>query len=122
MILSEEDREFLVDKVNEEVENRIKLCKKEGYTEFQQSLLELPLERFSKFANAFFKSYSEKKDEKHSFNRIAKYGKKDILKIVINFKSEKQLEKKLNEIILDIQCGVFFEIIDLINKSLNKDI
>jgi len=114
--LSEEDKEFIQERIDDEVKRRIELCKKENYTKFQKEFLSLSMDAMTTFLECFFTSYQKKQSLEFPKKVFAKYGKEDILNLAKNFKGKDELMIKCDEIILDVQAGVFLELTEIAQK------
>lgn len=120
--LSEEDRNFLSEKVNEAVSERLSLCKKESYTEFQKKLLELEISHFRNFFEIFMNAYEKNQNKPFPKLVFAKYGKQDVLDALEKITDKKKLKKQFDKTINEYQAVVFFELIELANIVNNKNV
>jgi hypothetical protein len=115
VFLSEEDRDFLSEKVKEEVVERISLCKKESYTNFQKKILEMEMSHLTNFLECFFKAYEKNQNKVSPKMVFAKYGKQDVLDTLEKITDKDKLKKHFDKTINEHQAGVFFELIELAN-------
>jgi hypothetical protein len=115
VFLSEEDRAFLSKEVENAVNDRINLCKKEHYTEFQKKILELEMSNLTHFLESFFKAYEKNQNKVFPKMFFAKYGKKDVLDALEKITDKEKLKKHFEKTINEYQSGVFFELVELTN-------
>jgi hypothetical protein len=115
VFLSEEDRDFLSKEVENTVNDRINLCKKEHYTEFQKKILELEMSHLTHFIESFFKAYEKNQNKVFPEMVFAKYGKKDVLDALEKITDKAKLKKHFEKTINEYQAGVFFELVGLAN-------
>ncbi len=124
IFLSEDDREFFDKIIHEKIEDRITLCKKQDYTEFQKKLLSMDIEIFNEVISCFLCEIEKnRKSNENVSNKIFNTkNKKDFIECLESSKDSSEMKVNIKKISKDIQCVVLFEIIDLMKKVRISDV